>query len=162
MPLIEIHTEIQADLQICFDLSRNIDFHKESLKHTDEIPISGKTTGLIELGESVTWEAKHLGLVRHLTSKITEFEAPNYFVDEMVSGAFKSFKHEHIFQPYEKNTLMINRLFFESPFGIIGKFANVLFLKKYMTDLLGTRSLAIKQKAEVLFKNRHSNGIIKL
>jgi hypothetical protein len=41
-----------------------------------------KTTGLIELHESVTWKAKHFGVLPTLTSKITEFESPNYFIDE--------------------------------------------------------------------------------
>ena len=84
MPIIEIHTCIKADKQICFDLARNIDFHQESLQHSNEKAISGKTSGLIELGESVTWVAKHFGFTQKLTSKITEFQLPNNFVDEMV------------------------------------------------------------------------------
>ena len=97
MELITLHTFINADIKTCFDLARNIDFHQESLQHSNEKAISGKTSGLIELGEFVTWEAKHFGFTHNLTSKITEFESPNYFVDEMVFGAFTSFRHEHIF-----------------------------------------------------------------
>ncbi len=33
MPTIEIKTLIKADLKTCFDLSRNIDFHQQSLEH---------------------------------------------------------------------------------------------------------------------------------
>lgn len=150
MPLIQVQTHINADLQLCFDLARNIDFHKESLKHTDEIPVNGTTTGLIELGEWVTWEARHFGFVQHLTSKITEFDSPNYFVDEMVFGAFKSFRHEHIFKKAKEGTLMIDKFYFESPLGILGKFANVIFLKRYMRKLLETRSKALKTKAELI------------
>ena len=69
MPLIELHTEINADIKTCFDLSRNIDFHKESLKHSNEKAIAGKTFGLIELGEWVTWEAVHFGVKQKLTSE---------------------------------------------------------------------------------------------
>ena len=148
MPLIQVRTEIKADKKTCFDLARSIDFHKESLKHTDEIPIAGRTTGLIELDEWVSWEAKHFGVVQHLTSKITEYNSPHYFVDEMVFGAFKSFKHEHIFKKIENGTVMIDKFYFESPIGIIGRLANVLFLKKYMIKLLNTRAKALKNKAE--------------
>lgn len=98
MALIIQKTRIKADLQTCFDLARNIDFHQQSLVHSNEKAIAGKTSGLIKLGESVTWEATHFGVKQRLTSKITEFKAPHYFVDEMVSGAFKSFKHEHLFE----------------------------------------------------------------
>lgn len=152
MPLIEIKTEIFCDPKTCFDLARNIDIHKESLKHTGEIPIAGKTTGLIELGEWVSWEAKHLGFVQHLTSKITEFESPNYFVDEMVLGAFKSFRHEHIFHKVEDKTLMIDKFYFESPFGVLGQTVNILFLKRYMKNLLKTRNKLLKKEAEKIYK----------
>lgn len=156
MPLIEIETVINADIKICFDLARNIDFHQESLKYSNEKAIAGKTYGLIELGEWVSWEAKHLGFVQHLTSKITEFDAPNYFVDEMVFGAFKSFRHEHIFRTStslslnsnEKTTIMIDKFNFESPYGVFGKLANVLFLKRYMRKLLKKRNQFLKEKAE--------------
>ena len=148
MPSIQVETTINADLQTCFDLARNIDFHQESLKHSGEIAVAGKMSGLIELGEWVSWEAKHLGFVQHLTSKITEFDAPNYFVDEMVFGAFKSFRHEHHFKENNGVTVMTDVFDFQSPFGIFGKFANWLFLKNYMTSLLKTRNALLKKKAE--------------
>ncbi len=71
MPLIEIETEINADIQVCFDLARNIDVHQESMKQSQEIAISGKTMGLIGLGESVTWKAKHFGIVQYLIPFLT-------------------------------------------------------------------------------------------
>lgn len=148
MPLIEIHTLINADIEKCFDIARNIDFHKESLEHSNEKAIAGKTTGLIGLGEWVTWEAKHFGVKQKLTSKITEFNSPAYFVDEQVSGAFKYFKHEHVFERQGKQTLMTDRFDFGSPYGVLGRLVNVLFLKKYMTNLLVIRNQFLKQKAE--------------
>lgn len=150
MPLIELHTYIDSDIQTCFDLARNIDFHQESLKFSNEKAIAGKTSGLIGLNEWVSWEAKHLGFVQHLTSKITEFDAPNLFVDEMVFGAFKSFRHEHIFKEADNQILLIDKFYFESPYGILGKLVNTLFLKKYMTKLLATRNDFLKQRAESL------------
>lgn len=148
MPLIEVKTFIRADIKTCFDLARNIDIHQESLMHSEEKAIAGKISGHIELGEWVSWEAKHFGFVQHLTSRITEFDSPNYFVDEMVYGAFKSFKHKHIFQQIGDETLMIDEFNFKSPYGLLGQCANYLFLKRYMTNLLKTRGNYIKNKAE--------------
>jgi hypothetical protein len=37
---------------------------------------------------------------------------------------------------------------FESPLGVLGKLANVLFLKSYMTKLLVERNRVIKEVAE--------------
>lgn len=151
MPTIEIKTSIKSDLKTCFDLARDIDFHKASMANSNERAVAGKTSGLIELDECVTWEATHFGIKQQLTSKITEFKSPTYFADEMVSGAFKAFKHEHFFEVHNGMTLMIDKFHFQSPFGIFGKLANVLILKRYMTHLLITRNEYLRIKAEELF-----------
>ena len=150
MPLIEVETVIKADIKTCFDLARNIDVHQASLNYSGEKAIAGKMSGLIGLGEWVSWEAKHLRFVQHLTSKIIEFDAPNYFVDEMILGAFKSFRHEHRFIESDNKTIMTDIFVFESPYGIIGRFVNWLFLRKYVFKLLKTRSLFLKERAESL------------
>lgn len=113
-----------------------------------EEAVAGITSGLINLHESVTWKAKHFGITQHLTSKITDMDIPNSFVDEMVSGAFKSFKHQHIFKVQSEGTLMIDVFEYEAPFGILGKIFSALVLKKYMTKLLSERNEFIKTEAE--------------
>ncbi len=148
MPLITIRTIINADMETCFDLARNIDFHKQSLAHSNEKAIAGKTSGLIELGESVTWEARHFGITQQLTSKITEYNRPFYFVDEMVSGPFKSFRHEHIFKVFDGQTIMKDKFHFVTPYGILGKLVNQFLLNKYMTSLLSLRNDFLKRQAE--------------
>ncbi|WP_298533350.1 SRPBCC family protein [uncultured Algibacter sp.] len=148
MPLTEYQTVVNADLKTCFDLARNIEFHSKSLKRHNIIPIEGRTTGLIKCGEIVTFESKHFGFVRHVTLKITAYDAPNYFIVEMTSGFFKSFKHEYIFHEGEDGTIVINRFYFELPYGVLGKLVNVLVLKKYMRKLLSLRAKALKDRAE--------------
>jgi ligand-binding SRPBCC domain-containing protein len=148
MPKIELRTEINADKEIVFDLSRSIDLHKISTEHTNETAIAGKTSGLIGLDESVTWRAKHFGIYQKLSSKITEFERPNFFTDEMVSGAFSEFKHEHHFVDLNGGTLMTDFFEYKSPLGILGKLVDKMFLEKYMTDLLTERNRIVKEFAE--------------
>ena len=148
MPIIQLETTINADQEVVFDLSRSIDLHQISTAQTNEKAIAGKVSGLIELGESVTWQAKHFGIIQRLTSKITEMKSPDYFVDEMVSGAFKSFRHEHIFKQNGGRTLMIDIFTYISPVGILGRLVDKLFLRKYMTNLLEKRNEVIKYYAE--------------
>jgi ligand-binding SRPBCC domain-containing protein len=148
MPIIKLHTEINAQIEIVFDLSRSIDLHKISTEHTNERAIAGKTSGLIELGESVTWRAKHFGVYQNLTAKITAYNRPNYFVDEMVSGAFARFKHEHHFEQREEVTLMTDVFDYTSPLGILGRLADKILLEKYMTEFLIQRNRIMKEFAE--------------
>lgn len=150
MPTIELRTEIKAHIEIVFDLSRSIDLHKISTEHTKETVIAGKASGLIGLHESVTWRAKHFGIYQNLTSKITEFNRPHYFADEMVSGAFKRFKHEHHFSDLNGGTLMTDIFDYQSPLGVLGKLADELFLEKYMIALLTKRNRIIKEFAEII------------
>ncbi|WP_426669085.1 SRPBCC family protein [Mucilaginibacter sp. McL0603] len=148
MPKIELLTEISAPIEKVFDLARSIDLHMESTKQTGEQAIAGKTSGLIEPGETVTWRAKHFGIWQTLTSKITEFDRPNFFADEMVQGAFKSFRHEHHFIRADDHTVMKDIFVFESPFGVVGRVFNWLVLTNYMTKLLKERNRVIKKVAE--------------
>jgi hypothetical protein len=98
MPKIEMTTIIVAPVELCFDLARSIDLHKISTEGTDEEAIDGVTTGLIGPDEFVTWRARHFGITQQLTSKITAFERPSYFRDEMTKGIFRSVKHDHLFE----------------------------------------------------------------
>ncbi len=148
MPKIELKTEIKAEKEIVFDLSRSIDLHKISTEQTKEEAIKGKTSGLIGKGEWVTWRAKHFGFYQTLTSKIVELERPDYFVDEMVKGAFKSFRHQHYFTKSDFGTLMIDCFEYKSPLGFLGNLADSLFLEKYMKTLLEKRNQTIKEFAE--------------
>lgn len=47
MPTIQLETIIDADIKICFDLSRSIDLHQISTAKTNEKAIAGVTAGLI-------------------------------------------------------------------------------------------------------------------
>ncbi|MGE0635834.1 MAG: cell division protein [Bacteroidia bacterium] len=148
MPKIHLETRINAPIDRCFDLARSIDLHKLSTGNTQEEAIAGTTTGLIGLNETVTWRAKHFGVWQKLTSKITEYERPHFFVDEMLEGAFKSIYHKHQFRQEGEVTIMTDDFQFESPLGILGSIANKLVLTKYLTELLSERNKMIKEFAE--------------
>lgn len=148
MTVIELSTPIHAPIARCFDLARSIDLHIESTRQTGEQAIAGRTSGLIALGERVTWRAKHLGVWQTLTSEITQYDYPNSFTDEMVSGAFKKMRHEHLFYALNSQTVMKDIFVFESPYGIIGEWFNWFFLAQYMTRLLTKRNSVIKKAAE--------------
>lgn len=148
MPKIELTTEINSTLEICFDLSRSIDLHKISTSQTNEQAIEGRKNGLINLNETVTWQATHFGIRQKLTSKITAFDRPNSFVDEQIEGIFKSIFHEHKFEQVADKIIMKDIFEFHSPFGISGRIFNKLVLTNYLKNLLINRNQIIKEFAE--------------
>jgi ligand-binding SRPBCC domain-containing protein len=148
MPVIHLTTFIEAPIERVFDLCRSIDLHKKSMAHTGEEAISGTTSGLIELHETVTWKAKHLFKIRILKSSVTQMDKPFLFTDEMVTGDFKSMKHEHHFKQVNNGSLLIDLFSFETPYGSFGKITDTLFLTRYMKKLLEQRNNTIKEYAE--------------
>jgi len=148
MTVIEIETEIEADINKCFDLTRDIDIHKLSTEKTNEKAIAGRTSGLCELGDKITWEAKHFGIRQRLSVEITKFNKPYFFEDKMTKGAFKAMRHEHHFKEINGRTLMTDKFEYQVPFGAIGQIFDRIILKSYMTKFLVTRNKMIKQIAE--------------
>lgn len=148
MPEIVIEIPVAAPIERVFDLARCIDLHEHSMTGTNERAVDGVTTGLIGFGETVTWEATHFRIRQRLTSKITMFDRPTHFRDEMVKGAFNSISHDHFFSEVNGVTVMRDVFDYKSPFGIFGRIADSVFLEKYMRNLLTRRNEMIKQIAE--------------
>lgn len=148
MTTINLSTKIKAPIKIIFDLSRNIDVHKLSTAKSNETAIDGVTSGLINVNETVTWRGKHFGFYLTHKSIIPAMNPYDYFVDEMVEGKFKSFKHEHSFIDGNGFVMMIDKIQYETPYGIFGKLFDVLILKKYLTNFITERNKILKELAE--------------
>lgn len=148
MQTIHTSTIIHAPIGRVFDLARSIDAHQYSTKSTNERAVGGRLSGLIEEGETVTWEAKHFFVTQRLTVQITKLERPNEFRDVMLKGAFKSMKHTHRFIEVGEHTRMSDRFEFSAPLGFLGIIAEHLFLKSYMRRFLEKRAAILKEVAE--------------
>ena len=148
MTTIRLITKIKAPIQKVFDLARDIDVHQKAASATQEKAIAGRTSGVIALGETVTWRGKHFGLYLRHKSKITEMEYPAYFVDEMERGHFKSFRHEHTFVSNKATTVMIDLLEYETPMGFFGRGFDKWLLEKHLTQFLLHRNKVLKKLAE--------------
>ena len=123
-----------------FDRARNIDAHKESMARSREEAVGGVTTGLISLGEEVTWRAWHFGLPLRMTSRITEMEPGRRFVDEQVRGPFRRFRHVHEFSGDPAGATMVDRIEFEAPLGALGRVVEKLVLARYLRQLIESRN----------------------
>jgi ligand-binding SRPBCC domain-containing protein len=123
-----------------FDLARSIDAHKDSMAKSREEAVGGRTSGLITLGEEVTWRAWHFGVPLQMTSRITEMQSPDYFVDEQVKGPFRRFRHVHEFSQDSMGTTIVDRIEFAAPFGPIGRLVEKLVLARYLRRLIEARN----------------------
>lgn len=146
---IRVVTLVAAPPSRCFDLARSVDAHVQSTAATGERAVGGRTSGLMVLGEEVTWEARHLGVCQRLTSMITAYDRPRYFQDRMVRGAFNSFEHDHHFEAAAGGvTTVTDVLRFAAPFGVIGWLAERAVLAGHLRRLLEERGRVLKALAE--------------
>ena len=148
MPVLELHTTIRAPIERVFDLCRSIDAHAASATGTSERAIAGRTTGLLELGETVTWSARHFGLRWRLTSRMVALDRPRHFRDSMVAGVFSRFDHDHTFRQDGDVTHAVDVFDYTSPFGVLGRLADALLVKRHMQRFLAERMQTIRELAE--------------
>lgn len=148
MPLIQLTTFIEAPQERVFDLSLSVDLHQLSMNRHNERIIGGKGSGVMALGEEVTWSARHLLKERKLKVKVTQLQRPHFFRDEQVEGDFRKMRHEHYFKPADNGTLMIDQFYYETPYGVLGRLVNQFYLEKYLTGLLHQRNEVIRKVAE--------------
>ena len=114
-----------------------------------ERAVARTTSGLIGGGEEVTWEARHFGRLWRMTSRISEYDRPRRFVDEMVRGPFVSFRHEHRFEPGSSSpggggTVMTDVVEFRMRAGAVLD----LPTGRYLRRLLTARNGVIRNHAE--------------
>jgi hypothetical protein len=144
-------TQIDAPIQRCFDLSRSVEVHLLSNVHSGEqaVALAGKTSGLVDLHEEVTWRAKHFGIWHDLTSKTTAMRSPSYFQVTMIRGIFRFMQADHVFQSLESGGTEMKDVFsIAAPLPLLGPLAETLFLRRYMLVLLRERNAVIKSIAE--------------
>jgi ligand-binding SRPBCC domain-containing protein len=154
MITLEEITLINSPIERCFDLSRSIEVHLEGTAGTGERARGGKavgelTTGLIAIGQQVTWSAIHFGVRQELTSRITSMRRPDYFEDRMVKGAFRSMEHEHFFRAVSPGRTEVKDIFrFAAPVPLIGWVVERVVLRRHMRNLLRERNYVLKRIAE--------------
>ena len=155
MTRIIIETKIHAPIELCFDLARDVSAHVESAAFSAEQAVEpGRTQGLLELGDWVAFEGRHFGVKQRFVARITELKRPDRFVDEMVQGSFKQLRHIHEFESNGEVTTMRDMLEWQAPFGMIGRLADRLFLRRHMYWFVSTKQNNLKRIAENRFASQ--------
>lgn len=145
MPTIHLETFLAAPPELCFDLCLDVNLHERAGHGRAG---AGVTSGRMKLGDAVTWEAVHFFVRQRLTSKIVAYDRPRMFIDEMQRGAFARWRHTHIFVEQPNGTLIIDDVDYASPLGVLGKIADAVLLKNYMTRFLVRHNAYFKLAAE--------------
>jgi ligand-binding SRPBCC domain-containing protein len=132
-------TDIPADPTEVFELARDIGAHVASMSGSRERAVAGVTTGPVQLGDTVTFRARHFGVWLTMTARIVAMDAPRQFVDEQERGPFRAFRHEHRFDPSpDGGTRMVDTIVLSSP--VLGRVAERAVLVPYLRRLIASRN----------------------
>jgi len=149
MPTIVIETRIAAPIEVVFDLARDVAAHALQSAFTGERVVEpGRTSGLLELDDLLTFEGRHLGVRQRVTVRITEMQPPRRFVDEGVRGALRELHHVHEFLRDGDATVMRDVITWRSPLGFLGRIADTLFVTRHMRWFVSKKQQHLKQMAE--------------
>jgi len=87
-----------------------------------------------------------LGIKIKWVTIIAEVSEPLYFIDEQHKGPYRLWRHQHRMQVIDGGIEMTDTVDYEPPFGIIGRLANSLFIRKQLNDIFDYRFVRIEQR----------------
>lgn len=80
-----------------------------------------------------------LGIPLKWRTRITEVVPNRSFTDFQEKGPYKLWNHHHEFIANENGVLMIDKVDYELPFGVLGNLAHTLFVKKKLEKIFNYR-----------------------
>ena len=109
--------------------------------------MAGVTTGVMPRGDTVTWEAKHLGFTG--ASPVRSRNSIHRYVSWTCRYRTVPLFHARArIRGNERGTVMTDDFEYRVPYGILGAIGDRLILASYMRRLLQTRNAFIKRLAE--------------
>lgn len=115
-------TPDDMEFEICSELPDEM-FEGMLVEYRVKIPVMGTQPWLSELKHIVPGQS---------------------FVDEQKIGPYKLWYHYHGIEPTEGGVKFIDRVTYETPFGIFGKIAHALFIRKTLERIFDFREQQFK------------------
>lgn len=95
-----------------------------------------------------------LGIPLKWKTVITNVNKPHQFADMQKKGPYKKWEHTHTFVEKDNGVLMTDVVNYALPFGILGRFAHFLFVRKKLNQIFEFR----KEILDELFPGNLKNN----
>ena len=100
----------------------------------------------MEKGSLIDYTIRILGFPVHWRTLITSFDPPHGFVDEQIKGPYVLWHHRHSFKDKNGGTMIWDTVRYTVPLGIIGRFLNLIWIRKDLKDIFTYRRKFIANK----------------
>ncbi|MCO5234509.1 MAG: SRPBCC family protein [Chitinophagales bacterium] len=133
--------QLNCDLQTAWDFfSSPMNLPKITPKDMAFTVLSEQKTNKIFEGMIIDYTVSPLlGIPLKWKTRITSVIPNKSFTDFQEKGPYKLWNHHHEFIPNEKGVLMIDKVDYELPFGLLGNIAHALFVKKKLEKIFNYR-----------------------
>ena len=95
-------------------------------------------------GAIIDYTIKPMGPRLHWRTLITDYDPPHKFVDVQLKGPYKFWHHTHTFEQTDEGTLITDRVRYILPFGILGRLAHALLVKRQLKNIFDFRRRVIE------------------
>jgi ligand-binding SRPBCC domain-containing protein len=86
-----------------------------------------------------------LNIPMRWVTEITHVKEKEYFIDEQRFGPYKFWHHLHQFRVENGELIMVDKVYYALPFGIIGRIVHSLFVRKRVEGIFDYRSKVLKE-----------------
>jgi len=86
-----------------------------------------------------------LGIPLYWMTEITHVVEGKYFIDEQRFGPYTLWHHQHHFRAVDGGVEMTDLIHYKIPLGIIGRVANMLFVRQKLNDIFNYRYEKVKE-----------------
>lgn len=99
----------------------------------------------MQTGAVIDYTIKVFGIRRYWTTLITDFEPGRRFVDVQLKGPYEFWHHTHTFEASERGTLMKDMVRYVLPFGLLGRLAHALVVRRQLKGIFDYRERVISR-----------------
>lgn len=144
---------IEQRIVIAAPIKRVFHFHDDTrnlLRITPpSIKVSIETMGEPGLGYEVVLKVRQFGIfTMRWKVRITEYVPPTLMSDEQVSGPFAYWKQTRRLREVEGGTELTDIVEYKPPFGILGRIANALVIRRQVLEMFTYRQATTKRLLE--------------
>lgn len=149
MAVFQLKTEqkIPAGLEEVWDfISSPANLKEITPEHMGFDIISGDLPEKMYPGMMITYKVSPLlGIRMTWVTEITHVKEMEFFVDEQRVGPYAMWHHEHRLTAIDGGVLMNDIVTYRPPFGILGKLANTMIIKKQLNSIFRYRERAVEK-----------------
>ena len=102
----------------------------------------------MQVGTVLDYTIRLIGLPVRWTTMISEYDPPHRFIDVAIRGPYSFWHHTHTFEENDQGTIMTDEVNYSLPFGIFGRLAHFLWVKRQLKYIFDYRMNVISDLME--------------